>query len=331
MRRPTRREASPGRSTAGAEYPERTVLLRPAMPRPPRGLFVALACAALLIPAPARADTTEDRITAVRADVEAAADRWFATQARIGDLDAEIADHDHAVSEARARISEARRVLAGRARLLYEGAAAGVADAIGDTAIDSARRAHLIDKAGAFDAEVIDGLAVSIEDLERRRDELADARSARAAALDDLERERRELDERLTDLRARADREASARLVREAAPEAESAEPTAPTTTTPTTPATPPGPSGTHPHHDDPFLSCTRARESRGIYTIVSSNGLWHGAYQFLPSTWDATAAHAGRLDLVGVLPSRASVWDQDEMAWQLYQWQGTAPWGGRC
>ena len=76
---------------------------------------------------------------------------------------------------------------------------------------------------------------------------------------------------------------------------------------------------------------CTRAVESGGNYSIVSSNGLYYGAYQFLPATWNATAAHAGRMDLVGVLPSRASAYDQDEMAWTLYQWQGNGPWGGRC
>ncbi|MDQ1519292.1 MAG: resuscitation-promoting factor RpfB, partial [Actinomycetota bacterium] len=98
----------------------------------------------------------------------------------------------------------------------------------------------------------------------------------------------------------------------------------------PTTTAPPPG-GGSSPHHNDPFLVCTRGRESGGNYGIVSSGGTYHGAYQFLPSTWNATAAHAGRMDLVGVLPSRASAYDQDEMAWALYQWQGNSPWGGRC
>lgn len=316
----------------------RTVLTRPDGPRVSRGLLLALAlvCASVLVPAPAGATTTEDRIAEVREQVDAAAERWFATQTRLGDLDAAIADHDHAVDTARDRIAEARRLLAGRARLLYEGAAVGVTDAIGDTAIDSARRAHLIDKAGAFDAEVIDRLAASVEDLDHRRAELESARAEREAALADLEAERSALDERLAELRARADREtAAARLVRERearpdTPTTATAEPGASSVDPPVEPPAPPS-SGTHPHHDDPFLSCTRARESRGIYSIVSASGLYHGAYQFLPSTWDATAAHAGRLDLVGVLPSRASAFDQDEMAWQLYQWQGTAPWGGRC
>ena len=64
---------------------------------------------------------------------------------------------------------------------------------------------------------------------------------------------------------------------------------------------------------------------------VVSSGGTYYGAYKFAPTTWNVTASHVGRLDLVGVLPSRASESDQDNMAWALYQWQGNAPWGGRC
>jgi hypothetical protein len=71
-------------------------------------------------------------------------------------------------------------------------------------------------------------------------------------------------------------------------------------------------------------------RESGGNYGAISPAG-YYGAYQFAPTTWNATASHAGRLGLVGVLPSNASVYDQDEMAWTLYQWQGKGPWGGRC
>jgi peptidoglycan endopeptidase LytE len=78
-------------------------------------------------------------------------------------------------------------------------------------------------------------------------------------------------------------------------------------------------------------LACTRQIESGGNYSIVSSDGLYYGAYQFLKTTWNSTANHAGRPELVGVPPNQASVYDQDDMAWVLYQWQGSAPWGGRC
>jgi hypothetical protein len=88
-------------------------------------------------------------------------------------------------------------------------------------------------------------------------------------------------------------------------------------------------PSTISSHHDDPFLACVRQHESGGSYTVDNPNGSYHGAYQFSRSTWDATAQHAGRSDLVGVDPHEASVLDQDEMAWALYQWQGKAPWNG--
>ena len=82
-------------------------------------------------------------------------------------------------------------------------------------------------------------------------------------------------------------------------------------------------------HHDDPFLTCVRRVESGGNYRIDSANGLYHGAYQFLQSTWDATARHIGAFDLVGVDPHTATPTLQDDMAWALYQWQGTQPWAG--
>lgn len=99
-----------------------------------------------------------------------------------------------------------------------------------------------------------------------------------------------------------------------------------------------PAPADLHAH---PFLVCTRAHESdrddvngNGLhdagYHTATGNGYW-GAYQFLQSTWDNTARHAGWNGLVGVRPSSASVAEQDQMAWHLYEWQGSSPWGGRC
>jgi hypothetical protein len=88
-------------------------------------------------------------------------------------------------------------------------------------------------------------------------------------------------------------------------------------------------PGSVSPHHDDPFLTCVRQRESGDSYTVDSPGGLYHGAYQFLQSTWDDTAQHIGRNDLVGVDPHTTSPATQDDMAWALYQWQGTSPWSG--
>jgi hypothetical protein len=80
------------------------------------------------------------------------------------------------------------------------------------------------------------------------------------------------------------------------------------------------------------FLSCVRNRESGGNYGVYNSGGSGAaGAYQFLPGTWNSTAASSGRGDLVGVDPAQASPADQDTMAQALYAQQGAAPWGGGC
>lgn len=67
--------------------------------------------------------------------------------------------------------------------------------------------------------------------------------------------------------------------------------------------------------------------ESGGNYQAVSSNGLYHGAYQFYQGTWDNIARSSGRTDLVGVAPSDASPADQDALALALYQSRGHRPW----
>lgn len=82
--------------------------------------------------------------------------------------------------------------------------------------------------------------------------------------------------------------------------------------------------------HNQPFLVCTRAHESGGNYSIDTGNG-YHGAYQFLQSTWNTTAQHAGWNHLVGRNPATVGVFWQDMVAWHLYQWQGKGPWNMRC
>jgi hypothetical protein len=94
----------------------------------------------------------------------------------------------------------------------------------------------------------------------------------------------------------------------------------------------PPDPGST-PGAGGDVLACIRAHESdtAGGYAAVSPDGTYRGAYQFLPSTWNATAADAGRPDLVGVDPAGASPADQDALASHLYAQAGSQPWGGRC
>jgi hypothetical protein len=87
-----------------------------------------------------------------------------------------------------------------------------------------------------------------------------------------------------------------------------------------------------------PFLVCTRAHESSHTpplyndgYGAINPSGKYRGAYQFDQGTWNSTARHAGRLDLVNVDPAAAAPADQDQLALDLYNWRGAAPWLGRC
>ncbi len=80
-----------------------------------------------------------------------------------------------------------------------------------------------------------------------------------------------------------------------------------------------------------PVLLCIRWRESRGDYSALSPDGLYHGAFQFLRTTWDSTARASQRLDLVGVDPAVVAPADQDAMAIALFEMQGTRPWNGAC
>jgi hypothetical protein len=107
--------------------------------------------------------------------------------------------------------------------------------------------------------------------------------------------------------------------------------PPAPTVTAPPTTPAPPAPS-TEPEPGGPStaeLAALRQCESGGNYTVVSANGLYHGAYQFSQATWNAVARLAGRSDLVGVLPSRATPSDQDSMAAALWRADGPGHWPG--
>jgi peptidoglycan hydrolase CwlO-like protein len=324
-----------------AEHRNHTVLTRTKRATRVAAVLGALAllCSLVAFTETAHAQSTKDRVAATRAAVDEAADRWFDAQHEVARLDAAIADLEHRVTDMRAEVVRTQRTAAERALVIYKGAAATdvLGGVIGDDALDSVRRAELIDRANDENRRAIDALNAATEDLAAKRAELETRREDQKVALDEVGRERDALEEQLAGLRAQANREdAAAAAGRAARAKRTAAAPTRPLDVAVPTPAaavvvsTPVPTGGTSSHHDHPFLVCTRQRESNGQYDVVSPAG-YYGAYQFALTTWDATASHAGRPGLIGVLPSRASVYDQDEMAWALYQWQGKDPWGGRC
>jgi len=317
----------------------------------PRMRAIALVCITALgfavVPSAATAQTTAS-LTATRAEIDATASQWFAAQRQVAELDLEIQTLTETLAPTERRVAQLQQNADARAIQLYESNTQGLSGVVGGNVMTSdpleiGRRAALIGQANEDDQVVIDELEAAIGDLAARRAELQAVRATQARNLQYLTARREALDAQLASLSRQAAHAADAsRLAASVHPDpapTPTAAPTgsdrasspAPQIETVPVAVTVPAHPAVSPHHDEPFLVCTRARESSGNYGAVSASGMYYGAYQFLPTTWDVTAAHAGRLDLVGVLPSVAPAYDQDELAWALYLWQGNSPWGGRC
>ncbi len=269
------------------------------------------------------ARSMSEPVEAARASVDDIALRWFAAQAAADEIEQRLAVVESRVEVAQEQATTTLEIATARALQIYKGAGATFPDLInGDDALQSARRVELIDSANAESDAALDDLEAVTEDLRYERAELRRALDRQATVLADLEAERTDLVAAL-DAAVAADRAASARKTVAQGPRAAASTPpppassTSPDTVTTSTPAPSPDPAddvaqpdpapaatGAHPRHDEAFLACTRSRESGGSYTAVNPAG-YYGAYQFSPLTWDATASHAGRLELAGVLPSQ--------------------------
>ncbi len=327
--------------------------------------MVALVVALVSVPVAAGAQDTNDRIASTRAAIDDAASRWFDSKEEVAKLDADIAQLEREIIDTKQRAATTAAAAQARALAIYKGSGTDLGPIFAsDDALDTVRRAELLDRANADSERVIEEFNIASETLEDQSEALEERKSEQASLVEKLADEQADLERQLAELQAQAQREAAAaaaaaaeaaaerarqeqaaaaaraaaapkpagtKAPAPAAPKPAATKPAKPPSQPVDTPAPPPPSGGTHPHHDDPWMVCTRARESGGNYGVVSSSGLYYGAYQFMTTTWNATASRAGRPELIGVRPNQASAYDQDDMAWTLYQWQGKGPWGGRC
>ena len=308
-------------------------------------MTVALAVAVALPAAAQPADPasgTDQAVAAAQARADSAANAYFAALYRSQELDAQVGDLQQNIAKLEQRVAELRDTARARAIEAYKRSGTPVAAQFGDkaTAMDSARRTVLLDLLNSRDDEAANQLRRARDNLGAQKDQLDTARQQQADLVNQLKGEEDKLNADLVtaqnERRLVAEQQAAAAAA--AASAASAPPPSAPAprgggggsaAPAPSTSYTPTG--GENPHHNDPFLVCTRAHESGGNYQAYNASGPYYGAYQFSQSTWNATANHAGRGDLIGVDPRQASEYDQDEMAWTLYQWQGKGPWLGRC
>jgi Transglycosylase-like domain len=311
-------------------------------------LAVALLAVTIVISAPTAAmaasrprDSAGDaqsRVEAAQRAANAEAGRYMSALSAFEGLRTQASGVETAISAGEKRAAMLRRVVQKRAARAYMSAGSSLPTVLKITDVgDLMRSDKLLATANVEDTDALSLLSSQQQDLREQRENLHQLEAQQGAALAELQRASRKADALLSSaLSARAD--VQARLTAQAAAlrAAQAPRHTARATTRNTrpivsvAPATPAVSTGPSPGGGS-FLACVRNRESRGNYGVINPSGPWYGAYQFLASTWNLTARHAGRMDLVGVLPSNASPSDQDAMASSLYQWQGSGPWGGSC
>jgi TolA-binding protein len=296
-----------------------------------------VAVVATLAPLPASAQQvpgggTDQAVADAQARADQAASAYLDALIRSQQLDAEVGELEQGIARLEQRVTELRDTARSRAIEAYKRSGAPFVAQFGDgeAAMDTARRTVLLDLLNARDDDAAAKLRSARDDLAARQRELKAAQQQQTDIVSKLRDEEQQLNTQLVTAqnerrRVAAQQAAAAAAAPAPAPAADRGVPT------PAPPANYVPRAGEHPQHNDPFLVCTRSIESGGNYQAYNPSGPYYGAYQFLQSTWNSTANHAGRGELVGVDPRQASEYDQDDMAWTLYQWKGKGPWNGRC
>jgi len=318
-------------------------------------LVVALTVACgLLIPslaatvAPATAQEADpvtqanDAVAQAQAEVDAVAGAYFDALQRVQQLDAQISDLQARIDESRQRVTELKQITKDRAVAAYKRSGNSLGSVFLDSsgAAETAHRIKLLDLVNAHDDDAVRLLRRSQDDLSHEHQDLEAARGEQASAVARLKDQDQEVNAKLVAAQTQRQVALDQQLQAQQQAEAEAAAAAAAAAAAPPTTQPPPRPNnpapvpatsapngGVNPHHNDPYLTCVRRHESSDNYQAYNPGGPAYGAYQFLQSTWNLAANHAGRGDLVGLDPRRASQYDQDEMAWTTYQWQGKRPW----
>ena len=231
---------------------------------------------------------------------------------------------------------------------IYEDDAQGLDTMVGNDPLEVERRAALLGPANSDGQHAIDELTASVSDLAARRAELRSTRAELTHAQQDLATRRHTLDTELAALELRsataADRTVLAAQIGHdtrtlLAATATQPAPVATTTTSPTTSTT------TRAAHGDAAARHRRGEPAprRSVPRVHPGAGerrrLQRGELSRATTARTNSRHHLERRPRrtrAGSTSSAccrrvASEYDQDEMAWSLYQWQGNGPWGGRC
>jgi TolA-binding protein len=285
----------------------------------------------------------DQAVAQAQAEVDRVAGAYFDALQQAQQIDARIQDTQGRIEELRQRVADLKQATADRAVAAYKRTGNALALTLLDSAsaTDTARRVKVLDLLNTRDDDTVRELRRSQDDLSNELQQLDAAREQQAKAIERLRNEGQLVNAKLVDAQNQRQVAVQQQLEAQQQAEAAAAAAAAAAATTTVPPPAPPSPQttlapvpagysptgGVHPQHNNPFLTCVRYHESSNNYQAYNPGGPAYGAYQFLKPTWNLAANHAGRGDLVGLDPRRASEYDQDAMAWTLYQWQGKRPW----
>src|SRR5262249_28163044 len=156
-----------------------------------------------LVPATAaHATPASDRVASTTQEIDAAASRWFAAQADATRISDSIADIRRQIATAQASMEQTRRVATARAVVMYKNSDIALSSVFGDSALASARRAHLVDDANAGGDAAIAELTAVVDDLNAKESSLQAQQAEEQKVLSDVAAERTSLDAVLASERA---------------------------------------------------------------------------------------------------------------------------------
>src|SRR5436853_1088287 len=132
-------------------------------------VLVCSAVTALLAPL-AHAQSTTNHANELRAEADALSNSYFNALERVQSLDDDLARSQQMVDDFLARAKQARAAARARALIAYTSSGTQLATLVdGESSLDAARRAQLIDHVNAHDQDVYDALHKATRALHKQQ------------------------------------------------------------------------------------------------------------------------------------------------------------------
>src|SRR3954468_6384249 len=175
------------------------------------GVLVALCATVGTALAPFAHAQTTNSASDLRAQADALSSKYFTALERVSSLDDDITRSEQLRDDLLARAKAARAAARARALVAYTSAGTQLATLVdGNDTLETARRAHLIDRVNEHDEDVYQKLQDATSALRKQQRELRDTRQAQSDALGDLKAQGAAIDAKLAQAAAQEQAQAAA-------------------------------------------------------------------------------------------------------------------------